>query len=239
MPLSGVGQLTVEKTPSYFMTPGAAQRVYNMSRDVRLLVVVRDPVTRALSHFTQAQSATRRRRRRADPRSFERRAFLDAQAQSTPRHRGHGHGHGHVDPRSFERRAFLDAARTAVDTSWPAISVGLYARHAASWLRQFPRSHVHFVHGDRLVTDPAAQLADVQAFLGLRPLVTRQHFHFNATKGFPCVRTSARSRPRCLGDTKGRVHPHVDADVLSRLRDFYRPHNEQFYAMTGVDFGWN
>jgi len=208
MPLSGVGQLTVEKTPSYFVTPGAAQRVYNMSRDVRLLVVVRDPVTRALSHFTQAQSATRRRRRRADP-------------------------------RSFERRAFLDAARTAVDTSWPAISVGLYARHAASWLRQFPRSHVHFVHGDRLVTDPAAQLADVQAFLGLRPLVTRQHFHFNATKGFPCVRTSARSRPRCLGDTKGRVHPHVDADVLSRLRDFYRPHNEQFYAMTGVDFGWN
>ena len=210
MPLSGVGQLTVEKTPSYFVTPGAAQRVYNMSRDVRLLVVVRDPVTRALSHFTQAQSATRRRRRR-------RRA----------------------DPRSFERRAFLDAARTAVDTSWPAISVGLYARHAASWLRQFPRSHVHFVHGDRLVTDPAAQLADVQAFLGLRPLVTRQHFHFNATKGFPCVRTSARSRPRCLGDTKGRVHPHVDADVLSRLRDFYRPHNEQFYAVTGVDFGWN
>jgi len=208
MPLSGVGQLTVEKTPSYFVTPGAAQRVYNMSRDVRLLVVVRDPVTRALSHFTQAQSATRRRRRRADP-------------------------------RSFERRAFLDAARTAVDTSWPAVSVGLYARHAASWLRQFPRSHVHFVHGDRLVTDPAAQLADVQAFLGLRPLVTRQHFHFNATKGFPCVRTSARSRPRCLGDTKGRVHPHVDADVLSRLRDFYRPHNEQFYAMTGVDFGWN
>jgi len=208
MPLSGVGQLTVEKTPSYFVTPGAAQRVYNMSRDVRLLVVVRDPVTRALSHVTQAQSATRRRRRRADP-------------------------------RSFERRAFLDAARTAVDTSWPAISVGLYARHAASWLRQFPRSHVHFVHGDRLVTDPAAQLADVQAFLGLRPLVTRQHFHFNATKGFPCVRTSARSRPRCLGDTKGRVHPHVDADVLSRLRDFYRPHNEQFYAMTGVDFGWN
>ena len=206
MPMTSRGQLTVEKTPSYFVTTGAAERVYNMSRDVHLLVVVRDPVTRALSQFTQAQSRRRQR------------SYSDR-------------------PTSFERRAFIDDDRTLVDTSWSAINVGLYARHLRRWLDVFPRRQIHLVHGERLVTDPADQLADVQTFLGLRPVITRRHFHFNATKGFPCLRTRSET-VRCLGKTKGRVHPSVDGDVLRKLRDFYRPHNAQLYALTGIDFGW-
>jgi len=65
MPATLPGQLAVEKSPSYFVTAGAARRVDDMtssargrSRDFRLLVVVRDPVTRALSDY--AQSASKR-----------------------------------------------------------------------------------------------------------------------------------------------------------------------------------
>jgi len=56
MPLSNDSQLTVEKTPSYFVTPGAAERIYRMSPTTKLIVVVRDPVTRAISDYTQALS---------------------------------------------------------------------------------------------------------------------------------------------------------------------------------------
>lgn len=43
----------MEKTPSYFITKEAPRRVFSMSRQTKLIVVVRDPVTRAVSDYTQ------------------------------------------------------------------------------------------------------------------------------------------------------------------------------------------
>uniref|UniRef100_A0A3Q3G9K8 Sulfotransferase n=1 Tax=Labrus bergylta TaxID=56723 RepID=A0A3Q3G9K8_9LABR len=53
MPKSSDGQLTMEKTPSYYVTKEVPARIYTMSKDTKLIVVVRDPVTRAISDYTQ------------------------------------------------------------------------------------------------------------------------------------------------------------------------------------------
>ncbi|CAG5910877.1 heparan sulfate glucosamine 3-O-sulfotransferase 6-like [Menidia menidia] len=53
MPRSMESQITMEKTPSYFITKEAPRRVLSMSRHTKLIVVVRDPVTRAISDYTQ------------------------------------------------------------------------------------------------------------------------------------------------------------------------------------------
>ncbi|XP_066432736.1 heparan sulfate glucosamine 3-O-sulfotransferase 6 [Eleutherodactylus coqui] len=58
MPRTLEGQITMEKTPSYFVTPEAPGRIYNMSKDTKLIVVVRNPVTRAISDYTQTLSKT-------------------------------------------------------------------------------------------------------------------------------------------------------------------------------------
>lgn len=44
----------MEKTPSYWVTRSAPRRVYAMNPSVKLLAVVRDPVTRAISDYTQS-----------------------------------------------------------------------------------------------------------------------------------------------------------------------------------------
>lgn len=41
-----------------------------------------------------------------------------------------------------------------------------------------------------------------------------------------------------LGKNKGRSHPHIEPVAIERLRDFYRPFNQRFYQLTGMDFGW-
>lgn len=71
MPLSNDAQITIEKTPSYFVTKEVARRVLNMSKDVKLIVVVRDPVTRAISDYAQVAS------KRKDLKPFEAMAFVD------------------------------------------------------------------------------------------------------------------------------------------------------------------
>ncbi|NXH66686.1 HS3SB sulfotransferase, partial [Hydrobates tethys] len=56
MPRTLEGQITMEKTPSYFVTKEAPARISSMSKGTKLIVVVRDPVTRAISDYTQTLS---------------------------------------------------------------------------------------------------------------------------------------------------------------------------------------
>ena len=71
MPTTLDGQITMEKTPSYFITKEAPGRIHKMSPETKLIVVVRDPVTRAISDYTQALS------KRSDVKPFEELAFVD------------------------------------------------------------------------------------------------------------------------------------------------------------------
>ncbi|KAM3598293.1 uncharacterized protein V6R79_016311 [Siganus canaliculatus] len=56
MPRTLDGQITMEKTPSYFVTKEAPGRLCSMNCRTKLIVVVRDPVTRAVSDYTQTLS---------------------------------------------------------------------------------------------------------------------------------------------------------------------------------------
>ncbi|KAF2985602.1 hypothetical protein EK904_005112 [Melospiza melodia maxima] len=202
MPRTLDSQITVEKTPSYFVTKEAPRRIFNMSRDTKLIVVVRNPVTRAISDYTQTLSKK-------------------------------------PDIPTFEGLTFRNRSLGLVDTSWNAIRIGMYAVHLQSWLQYFPLSQIHFVSGERLITDPAGEMGKVQDFLGIKRVITDKHFYFNKTKGFPCLKKSESSGlPRCLGKSKGRTHVQIDPEVIEQLRDFYRPYNIKFYETVGQDFRW-
>lgn len=203
MPSTIDGQITMEKTPSYFVTKDVPGRVYNMSKDIKCLVVVRDPVTRAISDWTQAASKR-------------------------------------SDIRPFEEMAFIDNFTGLVDTSWGAIRIGVYAKHLERWLKYFPLEQLHFVNGEKLISEPSEELSRVQDFLGLKRVINDKHFYWNSTKGFPCLKKPEGSgNPHCLGKSKGRAHPQVSSRVIKRLQDFFRPFNAKFYQMTGIDFGWD
>ena len=48
-------QITIEKTPAYFVSPRVPSRVRKMNESVKLLVIVRDPVERAISDYMQVR----------------------------------------------------------------------------------------------------------------------------------------------------------------------------------------
>lgn len=54
MPTSLPGQITLEKSPSYFVASEVPERVYRMSKTVKLIAIVRDPTRRAISDYTQS-----------------------------------------------------------------------------------------------------------------------------------------------------------------------------------------
>ena len=53
MPFSGIDQITIEKSPAYFITSTVPERIKAMNASIKLILIVRDPVTRLISDYTQ------------------------------------------------------------------------------------------------------------------------------------------------------------------------------------------
>ncbi|XP_074623946.1 heparan sulfate glucosamine 3-O-sulfotransferase 5-like isoform X2 [Acropora palmata] len=53
MPLSFPNEITIEKSPAYYVTDSVPKKVFEMSPSTKLLVVVRDPTIRAISDYAQ------------------------------------------------------------------------------------------------------------------------------------------------------------------------------------------
>ena len=52
MPCSYKNQIIIEKSPEYFQRPKCASRIHAMNSTIKLIVMVREPVSRTVSHFT-------------------------------------------------------------------------------------------------------------------------------------------------------------------------------------------
>ena len=141
----------------------------------------------------------------------------------------------------------MDSSTGDVDDTYKAISRSMYDVHLTRWLQYFSIKQFHFLSAENLVANPAEELHNVEKFLGLRHKLPKDLFYFNETRGFYCMCMDQRKREanpdkevagKCLSSSKGRTHPSIDPSVLKKLRDFFRPHNERLYKMTGIDFDW-
>lgn len=135
MPKSRVGQLTGEKSPSYFVTPGVPTRIRDFTRtvkkEVKLLVVVRNPVDRVISDYSQRLSKKEM--------SLSQTKLI----------------------REDFRSLVLDPHTGRIDKRWTAITTGQYSSHLAKWFKVFPRRQVHIVNGDNLITSPLEEIKKV------------------------------------------------------------------------------
>lgn len=223
MPLCFDNELTVEKTPSYFVTSGVARDMFNYSKSLnhtlRLLVILRDPTTRAISDYTQNLHKSPEKR---SPRKLLN-SFEDLALRVT-------------------RNGSME-----VNLRWGAIKIGVYSKHLRRWFNYFTPEQIHVVSGESLIKEPYREIKKVEKYLGLPSFIKPEHFVYNDTKGFYCFdrslshknEVSATPPPlRCLGTSKGRSHARISTDVEKLLRDFYRPFNEELYRMVGRNFGW-
>ncbi|XP_049776413.1 heparan sulfate glucosamine 3-O-sulfotransferase 5 [Schistocerca cancellata] len=208
MPHSFRGQITIEKSPSYFVTPEVPERIRAMNASVKLLVIVREPVTRAISDYTQLRSHA---------------AATAATAGQPP-----------PPARSFEQLALRPDG--SVNVAYRPLAISLYHTFVPRWLEVFDRGQILVVNGDQLIEDPVSQLRRIERFLGLEPRIGHHNFYFNRTKGFYCLRNETADK--CLRDSKGRRHPRVDPRVVAKLRRFFSEHNQRFYELVGEDLGW-
>ncbi len=175
--------LAGEASPSYVLHPLAPMRVSELLPAVRLVLLVRDPVDRALSHYHHEVALGR------EPLSFE--AALDAEEARLE---------GEVERMCADPGYFSHA--------WwnhTYAARGRYAEQLERWLAVFPWEQLHVVVSEELRAQPASAYARVLAFLGL-PRHTLRSFPPVFERHYPPMAGPTRRRLAAgFADANGRL----------------------------------
>lgn len=143
---SGRTPLVGEASPSYLLHPHAPARARALLPDARLVVLLRDPVDRAFSHYNHEVALGR------EPLSFE--DALDREPERTD-----GELSRLGDTRYFSR-AWWD---------FTYLARGRYAEQLERWFAVYPREQLLVLASEKLRRDPAAVYARVLEHLGAPP----------------------------------------------------------------------
>lgn len=155
-PLRRPGKITGEASTNYLFHPACPARVRLCLPDVRLIVILRDPVLRAFSHYQHERRG-----------GNESRPFTEALTADT----------------DAVREAHRQLAAGEIDESWVHLhrsyaERGHYAEQLARWREQFPLEQLYVTAAERFYEQPAQVCAEIFDFLGVprrQVAPTRRH----------------------------------------------------------------
>ncbi len=143
---TGRAVITGEATPYYLFHPLAAERAAASVPDARLIVLLRDPVERAWSHYRHEVAV-----------GHEQLGFEEALDAEPERLSGSLQAitSGTDGPAAENHRNYSYVAR------------GQYAAQLRTWLAHFPRESLYVGRAEDLFADPGAEFRAITSFLGL------------------------------------------------------------------------
>src|SRR5690606_3458899 len=180
--------LTGEASPYYLFDPRVPKRVKNQLPQVRLIVLLRNPVYRALSHFHDEA------RRGVEPLTFA--EALDREGSRLRAARAFGRGlgrrHGYYETKAYIHYSYL--AR------------GLYAVQLQRWYRLFPAEQILVIKAEDMYADPQTTLHEVASFLGIPVFVPRKFEAVNACSYLAMDPTLCRRLHRYFSSHNARLY---------------------------------
>jgi Sulfotransferase domain len=144
---TGLEPVVCEATPYYLFHPQVPYRVRGSLGGARLIVLLRDPVERAISHYEHSVAM-----------GAEDLPLASAIEREPERLSGEA-----------ERLAADPCATSLAHRYHSYLSRGVYADQLAVWLALFPRFHFLILNSHELFREPAATMARVHRFLDLPP----------------------------------------------------------------------
>lgn len=216
--------VTGEATPSYLLGGAlVAERVARVRPDMRLLVIVRDPVERAYSHYQMMRDRSGTEEQLQRRGSVADKSFAEFVEQDLARLQRCGAlsltaGHSAEEQAAIAQR-FEDEYMRECPMDHGGHSVlgrGMYALQLLQWLRVFPREQFLFLRLDALAADTQREMDKVCAFLGLD--------RFQVSDKSP---KNARS------------YEPMDPAMRASLEDLFVPHNASLVGLLGPEFDFN
>ena len=169
----GQDGVNIDSSPYYLFHPLVPQRAHALVPGTKLIVLLRDPVRRAYSHYWHERDKGR------EPLSFE-----DAIAAEPDR-----------IGREHERLVRGEIERSAAHQYFSYLARGRYAEQLGRWLQFYPREQLLILRFEDLVQDPLALTNEALAYLGL-PVLGSAKLEPRNTRKYPPIDPATAARLR-------------------------------------------
>ena len=137
--------ITGEASPSYFFHPYAAKRIKETLPQVKLILVLRDPIERAYSHYNHIRRLNR------EPLSFE-----EALAKEVER----------ITP-DIEKLAKDEFYKADQRRDYSYLTRGYYAKQLTEWYKYFPKEQLLVVQSEEFYRETPRVYNEIVEYLGL------------------------------------------------------------------------
>jgi len=205
--------VTGEATPSYLLGgQRLATRLKSIAPNVKLVVIMRDPVKRAYSQYQMTKDPTgteeqKKRRGNVAGKSFE--LLIDEDLKAL-REIGVD-GNAKIDSQTFEDKYLVNTPTGHGSHSY--VGRGLYALQLKQWFKVFPREQFLFLKLDDLAKDVQSEMNKVFRFIGC----DEYQIHDTEPKN-------------------SRKYEPMDPEIKKKLEAFYEPHNKELVELLGEHF---
>ncbi len=209
--ITDANYMTGEASPSYIMFPGIAQKIASWFPNIKLIILLRNPIERAISSYYY-----RSKYLRYDPKQVE--DMITQSIEKVP--------YAldklvpllklKVEPAELIKNIlkndllFSDANQILFN-----LMDSFYIYYIKEWLNVFPRNQLLIMKSEDLFSNPSGSMRKVYEFLGLSDHPLLEYDNFNSNSYSPI---SSHSR--------------------QRLIDLYYPYNQQLEEYLGMKFNW-
>ncbi|GFS09598.1 sulfotransferase [Elysia marginata] len=213
MPLSLPSQITLEKTPNYLVDWDVPKRVYSFNESIKLILIVREPISRAVSDYVQLKE----------------RAIKNGRAQPFPDFEELA-----IDPST----GAVDKSYAPVKRSLYSRHLERWlAFFNLSQILVVDGDNIRYRPWEEMAK--VEKFLGLSHQVKQDCFVFNETKGFFCVNIRDQKKGNGATVEKCLSESKGRVHPPIDPVVRSKLKAFYRPFNKRFFYRIGRTFPWD
>jgi hypothetical protein len=168
---AGEPGLNFESSPYYLFHPAVPARAHALVPDARLIVLLRNPVRRAYSHYWHERDTQRENLTFEEAVAAEPQRLADAE----------------------EKLARGEIERSTAHQHHSYLARGRYAEQLRRWLQCYPRERILVLRFEDLATHPMAVLGETLEYLGLPP-IGRVQLEPRNTRKYPAMAPATAER---------------------------------------------
>ncbi|MEB3343448.1 sulfotransferase domain-containing protein [Okeania sp.] len=144
---NGENFITGEATPDYLVDPHTPQKMFKLLPDVKLIVLLRNPVDRAISHYHHNRGVSKKR----EPLPFKKAIEKESERLNQEK----------------EKLIFDENYRSLFYKNYSYLERGIYIEQLEIWMNIFPREQFLILKSEDFFDNPNITLKEVFNFLDL------------------------------------------------------------------------
>lgn len=194
-PLSRKGKITGEKSPYYLYHPLVPERSLAFNSGFRLIVLLRDPVKRAYSHYNHQVRKGR-----------ESRPFREAVKTEMNR----------VES-EHDRLARGEINYSFTHQHYSYLSRGRYVEQLDLWTKFFPRKQIYLETSERFFREPQTVCSEIFQFLDLPPATISSEKRHNSRTYDPILKTDQEWLANLFHQSNAKLADEYGVDINNWL----------------------